>query len=180
MPKIPKVLAISGSTRIQSSNHRILNFLSDRFSKRMEMEIYEGIDRLPHFNPDLQDGDLPPVVGDFLIQLNKADALLFCTPEYVFSLPGSLKNAIEWTVSTTIFSNKPTALLVAAASGEKALESLRLIMTTLEADVRDETTLLIRGVRGKLGKSGEISDPDLIAKMDHVVESLLESITMKK
>ncbi len=107
------------------------------------------------------------------------DGVLFCTPEYVFSLPGSLKNAIEWTVSTTIFSQKPTALIVAAASGEKALESLRLIMTTLEAQVRDETTMLIRGVRGKIGKSGEISDPDLVAKMDQLMESFLESIRMK-
>ncbi len=136
MSKIPKVLAISGSTRIQSSNHRILHFLSDRFGKRMEMEIYEGIDRLPHFNPDLEDGNAPAMVADFRNRINTADAVLFCTPEYVFSLPGSLKNAIEWTVSTTIFSNKPTALLVAAASGDKALESLRLIMTTLEAQCR--------------------------------------------
>jgi len=176
MPKLPKVLAISGSTRKQSSNQRILNFLSTRFASRLRMDIYDAIDGLPHFNPDLEKDRLPAVVRDLRQKIDAADGVLFCTPEYVFSLPGSLKNAIEWTVSTTIFSNKPTALLVAAASGEKALESLRLIMTTIEAEILDDSTLLVRGARGKVSESGEITDQDLISRLDVLMESLLTSI----
>ena len=67
----------------------------------------------------------------FRKSIEEADAVLICTPEYVFSLPGILKNALEWTVSTTVFSDKPTALLTASSSGEKAHESLLLVMKTL-------------------------------------------------
>ncbi len=62
------------------------------------------------------DGENPPeAVLAFRKQIAAADGVLICTPEYVFTLPGSLKNALEWCVSTTIFSQKPTGLITASA-----------------------------------------------------------------
>ena len=76
-----------------------------------EVEIYAGIAALPYFNPDLDDEELPPCVENFPPRIEEAAGALICTPEYVFSLPGTLKNALDRTVSTTVFSDKPVAII---------------------------------------------------------------------
>jgi len=170
-----KILGISGSTKPNSTNFFILKHLVELFHDRLEIHIFNGIDKLPHFNPDLDQENLPVAVKEFRDLIEKSDGVLFCTPEYVFSLPGSLKNAIEWNVSTTVFSNKPVAMIVAAASGEKAYESLSLILTTIEAVLPEESKLLIQGAKGKIDKEG-IKDVTVKKHMQKVMSSLLESI----
>ncbi|MCB0712441.1 MAG: NAD(P)H-dependent oxidoreductase [Ignavibacteriae bacterium] len=171
-----KILAISGSTRKGSSNESILRAIAALHSHHLDLVIFNEIDKLPHFNPDLTDSDLPSVVKEFREQIRLADGVIICTPEYVFSLPGSLKNAIEWNVSTTLFSNKPVAIIVASASGEKAFESLALIMTTIEAILPDRSKLLIKGGRSKVGANGEIQNQETLDQINLLVQSLLESI----
>ena len=117
----------------------------------------------------------PREVTEFRQKIDMADGVLICTPEYVFSLPGSLKNAIEWTVATTIFSKKPVAIIVAAASGEKALESLDLIMTTLETVLPKDSKLLVKGARGKIAE-GKICDEEVLKKISIVINSLITTI----
>lgn len=151
-----KILAISGSTKSSSTSLTLLNFIKNRFESEIDITIYNEIDQLPHFNPDIK--KVPQNVLNFRDLIKQADGILFCTPEYVFSLPGSLKNAIEWQVSTTLFSEKPMALIVAAASGEKAFESLSLILTTLEAVLPDTSKLLIQGAKGKIDDKGPTVD----------------------
>lgn len=151
-----KILAITGSTRRNSSNFKILNYISNHLNSKFEVEIFEDIDQLPHFNPDLDNQNPPVEINSFRNKIINADGVIICTPEYVFSLPGSLKNALEWCVSTTIFSNKKTGLITASASGEMGHEQLLLIMKTLEARFDDTTQLLIQGVRGKVNEEGEI------------------------
>lgn len=171
-----RILAISGSTRQNSSNELILRFIGQQYADALDLELYAGIDLLPHFNPDLDQGDVPPVVEEFRNKISAADGVLFCTPEYVFSLPGSLKNAIEWTVSTMVFTDKPTAFIVASASGEAAFASLHHILTTLQAEISKDSSLLIQGVKGKVGKSGSIVDQGTLDGLDRVVKSLLDKI----
>ena len=108
-----------------------------------------------------------------------ADGVVICTPEYVFSLPGSLKNAIEWTVSTTVFSNKPVAIITASGLGEKAHEALQLIMKTIEATMLPSTQLLIQGARTKLNDSGEIVDEAILKKTKELIEALSMIIEQK-
>lgn len=151
-----KILAISGSTRSNSSNYKILKYISNYLKSEFEVEIFEDLDRLPHFNPDLDIDTPPQEITSFRNKIVSADGILICTPEYVFSLPGSLKNALEWCVSTTIFSNRKTGLITASASGEMGHEQLMLVMKTLEAKFDEATQLLIQGVRGKVNAEGEI------------------------
>lgn len=73
-------------------------------------------------------------------------------------MQGSLKNALEWCVSTTIFSGKKTGLITASTSGEMGHEQLILIMKTLEAYLNEDTQLLISGIRGKINEKGEITN----------------------
>lgn len=140
------------------------------------MEMFLDIASLPHFNPDLDNEKVDADVARFRRSIENADAVIFCTPEYVFSLPGTLKNALDWTVSTTVFSNKPAAMIVASTGGEKAFESLELILKTIGAAVADESKLLIQGARSKLGGNGELLDKETIKKIKGVVDSLITAI----
>ncbi|MET3026663.1 NAD(P)H-dependent oxidoreductase [Flavobacterium sp. UW10123] len=151
-----KILAISGSTRSNSSNFKILKYISNYLKPEFEVDFFEDLEHLPHFNPDLDTDTPPQEINSFRNKIINADGVIICTPEYVFSLPGSLKNALEWCVSTTIFSNKKTGLITASASGEMGHEQLMLVMKTLEAKFDDTTQLLIQGVRGKVNAEGEI------------------------
>lgn len=151
-----KIFAITGSTRRNSSNYKILKYISENIKRELEIEIFEDLADIPHFNPDLDTESPPKEVQEFRDKIMQADGVLICTPEYVFSLPGSLKNALEWCVSTTVFSDKKTGLITASASGEMGHEQLTLIMKTLEAKFQDETKLLIQGIRGKIDEEGKI------------------------
>ncbi|MDR2205996.1 MAG: NAD(P)H-dependent oxidoreductase [Flavobacteriaceae bacterium] len=113
---------------------------------------------MPHFDPELSIGNTPKAILDFRNNIETADGIIICTPEYVFSIPSGLKNAIEWCISTTIFENKPLGIITASASGLKAHEDLQLIMKTASAKFTPETTLLIQGIKGKINEQGEIID----------------------
>jgi len=153
-----RILAISGSTRSHSANASLIQIIADLTRDMYEIEVFESIARLPHFNPDL-DGENPPeAVLAFRKQIAAADGVLICTPEYVFSLPGSLKNALEWLVSTLVFTDKPTGLITASASGKKGHEELRLVMKTIGAKFSPGTRPLIPGVKGKLDRDGKLKD----------------------
>lgn len=118
-----KILAICGSTRQHSANKDIILALAELAKDTLDIRIYEDLTTLPYFNQDLSIENTPQSVLEFREAINKADGIIICTPEYVFSLPGVLKNAIEWTVSTTVFTDKSTALITASSSGYKAHES---------------------------------------------------------
>ena len=166
-----RILAISGSTRKASTSESILRAIAARYEESIEVEIYLDIASLPHFNPDLDKEEVHPGVKHFRELIRSADAVLICTPEYVFGLPGTLKNAIDWTVSTTVFTDKPAAMIVASTGGEKAFESLDLILKTMGARVAERSKLLLQGVRGKVGDRGDVPD-----KIRIVVDSLVATI----
>jgi len=167
-----KIFAITGSTRKNSSNFKILKFISEKINNRFEIEIFEDLEAIPHFNPDLDNEFPPEKVISLRSKIVQADGILICTPEYVFSLPGSLKNALEWCVSTTIFSNKKVGLITASASGEMAHEQLLLIMKTLEAKFVNDSQLLIKGVRGKIDETGKIVNLQTLEELELFIKDL--------
>ena len=160
-----KILAIIGSTRANSSNLKLVAKIEALSREIFDFTIFDEISSLPHFNPDLDNDHPPESVVSFRKNIAEADGILICTPEYVFSLPGSLKNAIEWCVSTTVLSQKPVGLITASASGDKASEELQLIMQTLETKFNEDTTLLIKGIKGKINDQLEISDPETLSNV---------------
>lgn len=166
-----KIIAVSGSIRKNSSNFKILKFISEHINSRYEVEIFEDLESIPHFNPDLDTENPPEKVTLFRNKILAADGVIICTPEYVFSLPGSLKNVLEWCVSTTVFSNKKVGLITASASGEKGHEQLSLIMKTIEAQFDNETQLLIQGIRGKLDIDGNIIDEKTLLNLHEFIRN---------
>lgn len=115
---------------------------------------------------------VPTVVQQLREKVAAADAVIICSPEYVFSLPGILKNALEWLVATTVLSEKPMALIIAAASGDKAKESLELIVKTLGGKFTDKTSIRIRGIAGKFDSNGQLTDPEAIASLQQLLFAL--------
>ncbi len=172
--KRKNVLAISGSTRKNSNNEAILKSIAEMYIENIEVRIYDGIEKLPHFNPGIEDENVEQSVIDFRKQIDEADGVIICTPEYVFSIPGSLKNAIEWTVSTVVFSEKPLALITAATSGEKAHEELYLVMKTLSMKVNHDTRVLIQGPKKKIDRNGKIIDEKTLSGVKKAIDSFID------
>ena len=109
-----KILAISGSLRANSSNTSILRAIIGLVPDRVQISIYPSIGDLPHFNPELDDDLALQSVRDWRTQLRSADGILFCTPEYAHGIPGVLKNALDWIVSSGEFMHSRSIELLAA------------------------------------------------------------------
>jgi chromate reductase, NAD(P)H dehydrogenase (quinone) len=168
-----KILAISGSLRPNSSNMTILRLLSDFLPDGIEVEIYHGIGDLPYFNPEIDNGTIPSV-QDWRDRLKAADAVVFCTPEYAHGVPGVLKNALDWIVSSGEFMHKPTAVISASPSpdgGNHANESLVRTLKVMMANIPTDSILCISGVSAKLKAPGGID-----AETEQALRSLLQAI----
>lgn len=171
-----KILALSGSIRMNSSNDAILNTVKNRHKHILDLNLFKGISELPFFNPDLDYDKVPESVQNFRQLIESSDGVIICTPEYIFSPPGILKNAIEWTVASTVFTDKPTAVIVASNMGEKTMESLSLIMKTVQAKISDDTQLQLKGIRSRINEIGEIADEPLISKLDTLIEAFMKML----
>jgi NAD(P)H-dependent FMN reductase len=173
------ILAISGSLRSSSSNTALLRAAAALAPEGMQITLYEGLGDLPHFSPEI-DGEAPTAsVEDLRARLRTSDGVIICTPEYAFGVPGSLKNALDWTVSSGEFPGKPVAAISASPSflgGDKAHASLLLTLTALGADIVEDGSPIIAAIRKKLTPEGEIADPATGELLRSVLHALARRI----
>src|SRR5215510_13930774 len=127
------IFVINGSASENSANQMLIDNFSILTKDSLNLKICKSLKTLPHFDPELSIHNTPKEILEFRENIENADGVLICTPEYVFSIPSGLKNAIEWCVSTTVFSDKPMGLITASASGQKCDEELQRIMKTILA-----------------------------------------------
>ena len=158
MTKKKNILVIIGSASANSANEKLVDNFALLTKDIFCLKIIKDLKILPHFDPELSVGKPPEEVLKFRNKIENADGVIISSPEYIFSIPAGLKNAIEWCVSTTTFTDKPVGLITASASGLKAHEELQLIMKTVMAKFTAETTLLIQGIKGKIDQQGQITD----------------------
>lgn len=178
MTEKKNIFAIIGSASKNSTNQTLIDKVASQTKEHFNVTIYNNLKSLPHFDPELSTDNPPGIIEDFREAIHKADGILICTPEYVFSIPSGLKNAIEWCVATTVFSNKPIGLITASAHGQKGHEELQLIMKTLMSKFTDETCLLVQGIKGKINEQGEITDGktrDDLAKFINAFKTLVKN-----
>jgi chromate reductase, NAD(P)H dehydrogenase (quinone) len=167
-----RIIAIPGSLRKNSSSNLILKAISEMIPDTVSFEIFEGVGNLPHFNdPEV----VPSEITNFRAKVRSANAVLICTPEYAFGVPGSLKNAVDWTVSSGDFFDKPVGLITASSQGEKGHAALMLVMAAISAKVINDATLLISFVRSKLDAEGKIKDPSLAGDLNRLVANLVRA-----
>jgi len=167
-----QLVLVSGSLQRVSANRALLDVAAHCAPASARVTWYEGIAEIPHFNPDLGD-DLEPVVA-WRRAIAAADGVLIACPEYAHSLPGSLKNALDWLVGAGELYEKPVALMSAGTSGgQRALDALD---QTLHAQgARVVGRLEVAGVRPKLDADGAIVDPETIAKTCALVGELAKA-----
>lgn len=170
------IFAIIGSASSHSANLRLVQYLASLMQQEANVTVFDTLKDLPPFDPELAVSTPPQSVIEFRTAIAQADGIIICTPEYIFSMPSGLKNAIEWCVATTVFSDKPTGLVTASASGLKGHEELQLVMRTVMARFTDDTTLLIQGVKGKVDLEGNITDPATDLNLKKFADAFLKLV----
>lgn len=172
-----RIVGISGSLRAGSSNAALLRAAAALAPEGVEVAVFEGIGGLPHFSPDLDTDDPPQAVRDFRALLASADGFLVSTPEYAHGVPGSLKNAFDWIVSSGELYHKPL-LLINASSGGGAWAQASLIetLTTMDARVLKEATVVVPLARKKLAVRGDLSDPAITEALSQGLQSLVSAV----
>src|SRR5919197_1166230 len=115
-----RILGVSGSLRADSYNTSLLRAAVEAAPEGVELELWEGIGALPIYDQDLESGEVPAAVRRLREDWEAADAILFATPEYNGSVPGGLKNAIDWASRPKFeaaLTNK-TVAVVGASTGQ--------------------------------------------------------------
>jgi NAD(P)H-dependent FMN reductase len=169
-----KILGISGSLRSNSSATAILNVVSGLVPEKVEFAIYNELAEIPAFNDS---NEIPKPVANFIKLLSEADGVFFCIPEYAFGVPGALKNALDWTVSSsTAFPDKPVALITAATGGDKAHAAFLLTLKAMSSKIPEGATLLLSFIRSKLNEKNEVKDIATLDSIRVVLNSLIDSI----
>jgi chromate reductase, NAD(P)H dehydrogenase (quinone) len=130
-----KILAISGSLRSGSSNTAALRAATHLSPPGMTVSLFQGIDDLPFFNPDLDGDDVPEPVAAFRAAIGAADGLLISSPEYARGVAGVMKNALDWLVASLEFPDKPVALVNTSPRAVHALAALTLTLETMSARI---------------------------------------------
>ncbi len=166
-----QVLAICGSTRKTSGNLQLIEAVKAMYNGKVEIISSEGIGGLPQFNPD-DLADPGDAVLAFRQQIQNADGVLICTPEYAMGVPGALKNAIDWTVSTCEFSKKPVALITASTLGQKAHGALLNTLEVIEAVISE---LLISYIQTKI-RDSQIVDETTKQQVDALMTNFIENM----
>jgi chromate reductase, NAD(P)H dehydrogenase (quinone) len=156
-----RVLAISGSLRASSSNSALIEAAALLAPPGIEVEVYEGLGGLPHFNPDCGDDESPQTVVELRAQLNSCDAVLICSPEYAHGVPGVLKNALDWVVGSGELIDKPVAIINAAPHATHAHASLLETITVMSGRIVHDASITVPLAGRKLDAAGIAADPVL-------------------
>ncbi len=159
-----RVLAISGSLRRDSHNTKLLRAAGELVAEGgAEFEVFDGLKAIPPYDEDDDLGDGPPAVARFRQAIADADALLFATPEYNSSIPGVLKNAVDWASRPPAESplrNKPVAVIGASIGMFGAVWSqaeLRKVLAATGARVLD-VELAVGHAHEHLDEAGHLTD----------------------
>jgi chromate reductase len=176
------IAAIAGSLRAGSHSRALLRAAARDLPPEVELAIWEGLGSVPPFSEDLEAGPAPAGVAALRRLIAGADAVLIATPEYNGSIPGQLKNALDWASrprGAAVLEGKPTAAISASPSprgGAWALADLRKVLTVAGADLT-ATEMTVPQVHTQLTPGGSIADPALRDRLTRLVVGLAEHAT---
>jgi chromate reductase, NAD(P)H dehydrogenase (quinone) len=169
------ILAISGSLRKISSNTALIQAAIALAPPTLEIKLYNGLNDLPHFNPDLEPTE-PPSVTDLRAQIKWADGLIISSPEYAHGVPGVLKNALDWLVSGDEFVGKAIALFNASPRAIHAHASLTEIITTMAGRIVPEASITVSLLGKNLDAAGIVADPEIAAVLQIAMSAFVDGI----
>ena len=173
-----RVLAISGSLRRDSQSTMLLRAAAELLPAGVELELYSGLKEVPPYDQDDDAEPAPFAVATLRAKVAAADAVLIATPEYNSSVPGALKNALDWAsrpFATNAFRSKPVAVLGSSAGMFGAVwaqADLRKVLAAMGARVV-ETDVTVGRAAEKFSADGTLLDEEIRGKLRDAVAGLL-------
>jgi chromate reductase len=169
-----RILGISGSLRRGSHNSNLLRAAAELLPPGVELEVYDGLRELPPYDPDVDIEPADPAVARLREQIEKADGVLIATPEYNGSIPGLLKNALDWAsrpFPENALRGKPVAVIGASTGlfgAVWAQAEARKVLGIIGADVIDQE-LPVGQADGAFGDDGQLVEPEQRAVLEELV-----------
>jgi chromate reductase len=160
-----KILGIVGSLRRDSYNAMLMRAAAELLPPDAELVLFDALDEIPAFNEDLEDGPVPDAVTALKEAIAEADGVLFATPEYNGSIPGFLKNALDWVsrpFENNPLRNKPAAVMGASTGMFGAVwaqAELRKVLGLIGARALERDTPVGLATM-RFDAAGELADPD--------------------
>jgi chromate reductase len=179
-----KVLAISGSLRRDSHNTALLRAAAEHAPAGIELELWDGLKAVPPYDEDDDTEPAPAAVTALRSAVAGADAVLFATPEYNHSIPGALKNALDWVsrpIATNPLRGKPVAVIGASTGifgAVWAQAELRKVLGVLGARVV-ERELAVGQAASRLA-AGAVGDEEVLAELSDLVGELVEAVDSRR
>jgi chromate reductase len=173
-----KILGFAGSLRKDSYNKALLNAAMKLMPKKTKLEIFD-LEEIPLFNQDLENR-MPQKVKQFKAKIRVADALLIVTPEYNYSVPGVLKNAIDWASrppGNNSFEGKPVAIMSASPGtlgGARAQYHLRQVLVSLNMHAINRPEVIVAFADEKIDEKGNLTDERTMKRIKQLLESLID------
>ncbi|HEX8615524.1 MAG TPA: NADPH-dependent FMN reductase [Telluria sp.] len=168
------LIALSGSLRRDSANTMLLRAALALAPVGVRIVLYEGVDQLPFFNPDIE-ADPPPVVRALRQLLSAADGIIVASPEYAHGVPGAFKNALDWLVGCAELGSKPVALINTSARAVHAQAALAEVVTTMGWTVIAAASPVIAVANRGFDAAHIVADPALAGPLLAAVEALAEA-----
>jgi chromate reductase, NAD(P)H dehydrogenase (quinone) len=176
-PAVTHILCLCGSLREDSYNRKLLSAATRLAPPATELEVWEGLKALPPFDQDDEHAPGEPVLA-LRAAITEADAVLLATPQYNASLPGQLKNALDWASrphKTNVLRGKPVAVIGASPSpsgAARAQAEARTVLAAIGADVLDLRFSVARAF-DRFDSGGQLTDPELQRGLTEIVAQLL-------
>jgi chromate reductase, NAD(P)H dehydrogenase (quinone) len=175
-----RILGISGSLRRGSHNRRLLRAAGEALPPGTALVEWDGLAGLPIFDEDLESSP-PEPVRELFAAIEQADALLIATPEYNASVPGGLKNALDWAsrpFPDNVLRNKPSAVIGASTGLFGAVWAQAEVRKALGASGAHvlESELPVGLADGAFAEDGSLADPELTARLADLLGDLRREI----
>ena len=177
-----RILGISGSLRRGSHNRKLLRAAAYALPSGAELVEWDGLAAIPAFDEEAEARFIPGPVQEFFDAIDEADAVLIATPEYNHSIPGALKNAIDWAsrpFPDNVLKDKPV-LVIGASTGlfgaVWAQADLRKVLKAVGADVL-ESELPVGMADAAFALNGALLDPELGERLESQLEDLLREVS---
>jgi chromate reductase, NAD(P)H dehydrogenase (quinone) len=174
-----RVLGVSGSLRSDSYNAALLRYAGELFeAEGAEFAIYHGLREIPAYDEDSDTEDAPEAISRIREAVREADAVFFVTPEYNSSIPGALKNALDWVsrpLATSPLRYKPVAVIGASSGMFGAVwaqAELRKVLAAIGARV-SEGEVAVGHAGERFDENGRLNEPNLEQEVREVVSMLL-------
>jgi chromate reductase len=180
---VTRILGISGSLRRDSHNTNLLRAAVETAGPEVEVTLYDGLKEIPPYDED-DDMPRPPSVARLASEIADADAVLFSTPEYNSSIPGQLKNVLDWIsrpVATNALRNKPVAVVGASTGAFGAVwaqAELRKVLAALGARVLD-LELPVPHAHTRFDEGG-LADDEIRAGLAEAIGALASEVRLSE